>query len=60
MGLTVAVDVVRPGYVPRGAGVLCRLVFAHIGRPSIRALDDGRLPPFGEWDVEGRTYRLGR
>ncbi|MFG1704279.1 MBL fold metallo-hydrolase [Nonomuraea sp. M3C6] len=35
-----------------------RLVFAHIGRPSIRAIDRGEQPPFGEWGVEGRTYRL--
>ncbi len=35
-----------------------RLVFAHIGRPSIRARDAGHRPPFGEWGVEGHTYRL--
>jgi hypothetical protein len=35
-----------------------QLVFAHIGRPTIRAIDRGELPPFGEWGVEGRTYRL--
>jgi hypothetical protein len=35
-----------------------RLVFAHIGRPSIRAIDAGERPPFGEWGVEGRRYRL--
>ncbi|GLZ02798.1 hypothetical protein Acsp03_02650 [Actinomadura sp. NBRC 104412] len=34
-----------------------RLVFAHIGRPSIRAIDRGENPPFGEWGVEGRAYR---
>ncbi|WP_221468442.1 MBL fold metallo-hydrolase [Saccharopolyspora phatthalungensis] len=37
---------------------IARLVFAHIGRPSIRAIDRGELPPFGEWGAEGRTYRL--
>ncbi|MFB9628570.1 MBL fold metallo-hydrolase [Nonomuraea helvata] len=37
-----------------------RLVFAHIGRPSIRAIDRGERPPFGEWGVEGRAYRLGQ
>ena len=26
-----------------------RLVFAHIGRPSIRARDAGEIAPFGEW-----------
>jgi hypothetical protein len=35
-----------------------RLVFAHIGRPSIRAIDAGERPAFGEWGVEGRTYVL--
>jgi hypothetical protein len=35
-----------------------RLVFAHIGRPSIRARDAGALPPFGEWGIEDRCYRL--
>lgn len=34
-----------------------RLVFAHIGRPSIRAIDAGNRPPFGEWGIEGRYYR---
>jgi hypothetical protein len=33
-----------------------RLVFAHIGRPTIRAYDRGLRPPFGEFGVEGRTY----
>ncbi|WP_211588690.1 MBL fold metallo-hydrolase [Allorhizocola rhizosphaerae] len=36
-----------------------RLVFAHIGRPSIRAIDAGAQPPFGKWGVEGRTYAVG-
>jgi hypothetical protein len=40
-----------------GLGVR-RLVFAHIGRPSIRAIDRGDRPPFGEWGAEGCTYRL--
>jgi Beta-lactamase superfamily domain len=35
-----------------------RLVFAHIGRPSIRAQDSGLEPPFGEWGWDRRTYRL--
>ncbi|MEO3872895.1 MBL fold metallo-hydrolase [Nonomuraea sp. B12E4] len=35
-----------------------RLVFAHIGRPSIRAIERGEHPPFGEWGVEGRAYGL--
>ena len=35
-----------------------RLVYAHIGRPSLRAMDAGLRPPFGEWGVEGRTYTI--
>ncbi len=35
-----------------------RLVFAHIGRPTIRAIDRGAVPEFGEWGVQDRTYRL--
>lgn len=35
-----------------------RLVFAHIGRPTIRAIDDGKRPPFGELGADGRRYRL--
>lgn len=40
-----------------GAGVR-RLVFAHIGRPSIRAIDRGERPPFGSWGSDGAEYRL--
>jgi hypothetical protein len=35
-----------------------RLVYAHIGRPGLRAIDAGLKPPEGEWGVEGRTYSL--
>lgn len=35
-----------------------RLVFAHIDRPSLQALDAGELPTFGEWGEEGRRYSL--
>lgn len=35
-----------------------RLVFAHLGRPTLRAMDAGKLPPFGEWGLPGRTYQL--
>jgi hypothetical protein len=35
-----------------------RLVYAHIGRPCIKAMDAGLEPPFGEWGREGRTYVL--
>lgn len=34
-----------------------RLVLAHLGRPTLRALDSGEQPPFGEVGVVGRTYR---
>lgn len=33
-----------------------RLVFAHIGRPAIRARDAGQDPPYGEWGIEDRHY----
>jgi hypothetical protein len=35
-----------------------RLVFAHLGRPTIRALDAGLVVPFGEIGVEGGVYEL--
>jgi hypothetical protein len=35
-----------------------RLVFAHIGRPSIRAIDRGERPSFGQWGTEGTEFRL--
>jgi Beta-lactamase superfamily domain len=35
-----------------------RLVFAHIGRPTIRAIDAGQSPPFGEFGFDGSVYRL--
>jgi hypothetical protein len=35
-----------------------RVVFAHIGRPAIRAIDAGKIPAYGEWGVHGRTYQL--
>jgi hypothetical protein len=34
-----------------------RLVFAHLGRPTLRALDRGKRPPFGEIGRVGRSYR---
>lgn len=51
-------DVWQVAEAARLAGV-ARLVFAHIGRPSIRAIDRGEHPPFGEWGVQGRAYRVG-
>jgi hypothetical protein len=35
-----------------------RLVYAHIGRPVIRAIDAGLRPPVGEWGAPGRTYHV--
>ncbi|WP_258023623.1 hypothetical protein [Streptomyces bambusae] len=35
-----------------------RLVYAHIGRPCLRAMDAGLRPQWGEWGREGRTYAL--
>ncbi len=37
-----------------------RLVFAHIGRSSIRARDAGLALPFGEWASDGETFVLRR
>jgi len=48
--LTVAADA-------RSAGVR-RLVFAHLGRPTIRALDAGERPLFGEIGREGQQFTL--
>jgi hypothetical protein len=41
-------------------GEVTRLVFAHIGRPSLRAIDAGYALPFGEWGQPGSTYQLPR
>jgi hypothetical protein len=35
-----------------------RVVYAHIGRPCLRAMDADPRPRSGEWGVEGRTYSL--
>jgi Beta-lactamase superfamily domain len=35
-----------------------RLVFAHIGRPTIRAIDAGQTVPFGEFGADGTVYLL--
>ena len=37
---------------------VARLVFAHIGRPALRAIDAGHCLPYGERDKPGRTYQL--
>jgi len=41
----------------REAGVR-RLVFAHLGRPTIRAIDAGQRPPFGEFGHDGQRFDL--
>lgn len=51
-GHAAALDVARRA---QRAGVR-RLVFAHVGRPTIRALARGAAPPFGEIGQEGRIY----
>lgn len=43
----------------RAAGVR-RLVFAHIGRPTIRALDRGERPPYGEFGRDGQVFLVRR
>jgi hypothetical protein len=48
--LDVAADARRSG--------VRRLVFTHIGRPTIRALDRGEQPPFGEMGHDGQTFVL--
>lgn len=37
-----------------------RLVFAHIGRPTIRAIDAGERPPFGELGHDGQVFVFDR
>jgi Beta-lactamase superfamily domain len=37
-----------------------RLVLAHIGRPTIRAMDAGERPPFGRFGVEGAVFEPRR
>jgi hypothetical protein len=48
--LTVAGEAARHG--------VRRLVFAHIGRPTIAAIDAGQVPPFGEFGTDGARYIL--
>jgi hypothetical protein len=35
-----------------------RLVFAHIGRPTLRALDHGFRPTFGEFAADGQAFAV--
>lgn len=65
----------RPIYFRRGAGGhacaldvaraaqergVKRLVFAHIGRPTIRAIDSGARLSFGEFGADGDVYIVSR
>ncbi|HEX4658602.1 MAG TPA: hypothetical protein VH307_14545, partial [Streptosporangiaceae bacterium] len=34
-----------------------RLVYAHVGRPALRAMDAGLLPAFGEWGPRAAPTR---
>lgn len=36
-----------------------KLVFAHIGRPTIKAMDAGELPVFGEFGADGTVFKIG-
>ena len=48
-------DVLHVAEAARRAGVK-RLVFAHIGRPTLRALARGARPPFGELATDGQVF----
>ena len=37
-----------------------RLVFAHVGRPTLWALAQGATPPFGEFAVDGQVFLVRR
>jgi len=34
------------------------LLFAHIGRPTIKTIDLGQEAPFGEFASDGQVFRL--
>jgi hypothetical protein len=55
-GHAAAVDVAEEA---RTRGVR-RLVLAHIGRPTIRAMDAGERPPFGVFGKDGAVYEPRR
>ena len=52
-------DVLAVADAARRRGVQ-RLVFAHIGRPTLKAIARGQTPPFGEFGADGRRYVVGR
>jgi hypothetical protein len=53
-GHACVVDVAREARAHR----VRRLVFAHLGRPTITALDAGKQVEFGEFGRDGETFRL--
>jgi len=55
-GHAAAVEVARQAIAHR----VRRLVFAHIGRPAIAAIDAGLVPPFGEFGTDGAVYTLSQ
>jgi hypothetical protein len=52
-------DVIAVARAARRFGIR-RLVFAHIGRPTLRALARGHRPPCGELAADGQAFALGR
>ena len=52
-------DVLTIAEAARRRGVK-RLVFAHIGRPTLRALARGVTPPFGEFATDGQVFVIRR
>lgn len=52
-------DVLTIAEAARRRGVK-RLVFAHIGRPTLRALARGVTPPFGEFAADGQVFVIRR
>lgn len=53
-GHAAAMDVARQAITHR----VHRLVFAHIGRPAIAAIDADLVPPFGEFGSDRAVYTL--
>jgi hypothetical protein len=35
-----------------------RVVYAHVGRPTIAAMERGLVPPFGEFGTDGAVYTI--
>ena len=52
-------DVQTVARAARRAGVR-RLVFAHLGRPTLRALSRRAQPPFGEFAADGQVFLIRR